>query len=85
LKLGPSFKEPKESTSEDGDKETPSPNKKPRVDDKPFLVNIVTVIRVSCGDVMTSSLHILFLTVSFCCNRLDLPQRTRVTCIRTFW
>jgi histone H1/5 len=48
LKLGPSPKEPAESsTATDKDSESQSPSKKQKVDERPFLANTASIVRVS--------------------------------------
>lgn len=48
MKLGPSPKETVKENANDGDSEKQSPAKKPRVDDRPMMANIASVVRVSC-------------------------------------
>ena len=57
MKIGPSCDErANESPNKDGNNESQSPTKKQRVDDRPFMANIVSVIRVSSTIFITSRL-----------------------------
>ena len=61
MRIGPSSDEkPKESPVKDGNSESQSPTKKQRVDDRPFMANIVSVIRVSFTVSMTFRLTMNF-------------------------